>query len=59
VITSKSLSQRLLECKYDIFKKLALEKLNYRVILPGDHIVTPSNVGQYNQMQALIKKQML
>jgi len=53
---SKSLSQRLLECKYDIFKKLALEKLNYRVILPGDHIVTPTNVGQYNQMQALIKK---
>jgi len=36
------------ECKYEIFKKLALEKLNYRVILPGDIIVTPSNVGLYN-----------
>jgi hypothetical protein len=34
-----------------------LEKLNYKIILPGDHIVTPSTVGEYNQIQATLKKQ--
>jgi hypothetical protein len=46
-----------LECKYEIFKKLSLEKLNYKIILPGDHIVTPATVGEYNQIQATLKKQ--
>jgi hypothetical protein len=34
-----------------------LEKLNYKIILPGDHIVTPATVGEYNQIQAMLKKQ--
>ena len=45
----------LIECKYDIFRQLSLKELNYKVILPGDQIVTPATSEVYYNLQQRLK----
>ncbi len=46
-----------LECKYDIFKQISLNVLNYKVILPGDVVLTPATSEAYEELQRKIKTQ--
>ena len=45
----------LIECKYEIFRQLSLKDLNYKVILPGDQIVTPATSELYYNLQQRLK----
>ena len=44
-----------IECKYEIFRQLALKDLNYKIILPGDQIVPPATSEVFYSLQQRLK----
>ena len=43
----------IIECRYNLFQQLALFEFHWRIIMAGDHVVTPQTGEQY---MALLKK---
>ena len=44
-----------IECRYNLFQKLACQEFFWKIILNGDYVLTPQNFDQYQDLQRRIK----
>ena len=40
----------VIECRYNLFQKLAIQEFFWKIILNGDYVLTPQNFEQYQDL---------